>query len=75
MSEDSDLARLGEGLVTLKELPLSERDKKILSLIAVKWVKICNHGKCLTYPMGSKRRCRRCRHFMNFFNLTEEDLK
>jgi len=64
-----DLARLGKGLITLKELPLSERDKKIVSSIAIKWVKDelrkIDEGEDETSLMSG---------FMQFFNLSEEDL-
>ncbi len=62
-----DLARLGKGLITLKELPISKRDKEILSLIAVKWVKSMKEPNAENYNA--------IKHFMNFFNLTEEDLE
>ena len=62
-----DLARLGKRLVTLKELPLSKKDKKILSLIAVKWVKNMRNGTGDTELSED--------NFMRFFNITEEELK
>jgi len=50
-------------LKTLKDLPLDKRDKKILSLIAVKWYKrnnLLNDTKEWIFM---------------FFNLTPEDLQ
>lgn len=55
-------------LNTLKELPLSKIDKKILSLIAVKWV---NNWK--SYPNPPNNSCAIV--FMDFFNLIEGDLE
>ena len=55
-------------LNTLRELPISKIDKRILSLIAVKWVKekTCNE-KDIEWIMNG--------WIKHFFNLTEEDLK
>lgn len=66
-----DLARLGKGLITLKELPLSKRDKEIISSIAVKWVKSLpnQYGLMKTHAKSVEA------FFCMFFNLTEEDLE
>jgi len=69
-----DLARLGKGLITMNELPLSKRDKEIVSSIAVKWVK-CSLG----YGIGEFKSMEDYERIMkwikHFFNLTSEDLK
>ena len=60
-------------LNTLKELPLSEIDKKILSLIAIKWVKKFDErweNEDFTDYGGELSKW-----IEHFFNLTEEDLK
>lgn len=39
---------------------------------AIKWVHACNGGP---YPCLKFNRCPACSRFMEFFNLSEEDLK
>ena len=73
-----DLAMLGKGLITLKDLPLDKRDKKILSLIAVKWIKedrglrkdntIWRINQDELLDLLEDR-------WMNRFNITEADLE
>ena len=68
-----------EELKTLKDLKgyyesiISDRcvSMKELKAEAVKWVKNC---ECRRPYWGSKK-CESCWRFINFFNLTEDDLK
>ena len=72
-----DLARLGKGLITLKELPLSVRDKEIISSIAIKWVKDrmkVKNGLSLITDTSKLKAEGMINDFMDFFNLTEKDL-
>jgi len=61
-----DLARLGKGLITLKDLPLLKKDKEIISFIAVKWVKELKEDREPLNAVG---------FIKEFFNLTESDLE
>ena len=70
-----DLARLGKGLITLKELPLLKRDKEIISSIAVKWVKSIKPKELDEVTRLEFVSCLAIDWIKHFFNLTEEDLK
>ena len=67
-------------LKTLKDFDIKgepeeiEKVIKILNVVkaeAIKWVKDC---ECKKTHWGSKK-CESCWRFINFFNITEEDLK
>lgn len=73
-------------LKTLKDMPpqaSQEIYNQNLRQEAIKHIKDCEHPDIpqnigqteMVYGCNSKHRCSACLRFINFFNITEEDLK
>ena len=65
MDDETGKCWEGESLKTLKEIPLCERDREIISSIAIKWVK----DDVISDTWTAEE------FITEFFNIAEEDLK